>query len=259
MKPSGVVTLLTDFGTRDPFVGVMKGVVLGRCPTAQLVDLTHEIEPQRIADAAFWLGQAYRHFPAGSVHVAVVDPGVGSARLALCVAADQQYFVGPDNGIFEVVRRRALSFEARAISLETLGLAPPSRTFHGRDVFAPVAGLLASGVVEFEDVGPSSDYVRTERVPEPVMGAGSASGEVVVVDRFGNLVTNLEGPWPGVERAQVFVSGRTLSLAGTYTDVMPGSLAAVFGSFGQLEISERDGSAFRTLGAQRGTPVRVDW
>jgi len=259
VKPSGVVTLLTDFGTREPFVGVMKGVVLARCPTAQLVDLTHEIEPQRVADAAFWLGQAYRYFPAGSVHVAVVDPGVGSARRALVVEADEQFFVGPDNGIFEVVRRRVRSFVARAIALDALGLPPPSHTFHGRDVFAPVAGLLAAGVVGFEAVGPSTDIVRTERVPEPVIGPGSASGEVVVVDHFGNLVTNLEGPWPGAEQARVFVAGRTLAVTSTYADVAPQALTALFGSFGQLELAERDGSAARTLGAQRGTPVRVDW
>jgi S-adenosyl-L-methionine hydrolase (adenosine-forming) len=257
VKANGIVTLLTDFGTRDPFVGVMKGVVLGRCPGAAIVDLTHEIEPQAIAAGAFWVGQAYRYFAAGSVHVAVVDPGVGSERRALVVRAEQQLFVGPDNGIFEVVLRRAGTAEARSIELERLGLKGPSRTFHGRDVFAPVAGLLAAGALAFEDVGPAVVPVATRHVPQANVAATSAEGEVVVTDRFGNLVTNLEGF--ETTGARVSVAGRTLALVGTYADVEPGALAALVGSFGQLEIAERDGSAARTLGAQRGTPVRVSW
>jgi S-adenosyl-L-methionine hydrolase (adenosine-forming) len=259
VTPSGIVTLLTDFGTRDPFVGVMKGVVLGRFPRAVLVDLTHEIEPQHVAGAAFWIGQAYRYFPAGSVHVAVVDPGVGSARKALVVRADDQLFVGPDNGIFDVVWRRARSFEARELTLSRAGLPPPSRTFHGRDVFAPVAALLASAALAFEATGPAVVPVAGERVPEPSLGSTWASGEVITIDRFGNLITNLEGPWPGVEHARVSVAGHTLPVAGTYSELAPAALAAIFGSFGQLEIACRDGSAARTLAAQRGTAVRVDW
>jgi S-adenosylmethionine hydrolase len=257
--PSGIVTLLTDFGTHDPFVGVMKGVVLARFPRAVLVDLTHEIDPQHVAGAAFWIAQAYRYFPVGSVHVAVVDPGVGSGRGALVVRADGQLFVGPDNGIFEVVWRRAGSFEARELSLARLGLPVPSRTFHGRDVFAPAAALLASGALAFEDVGAPTVPVAGEHPAQSLRGEASASGEVVVIDRFGNLITNLEGPWPGVENARVAVAGRTLPVAGTYAELAPGALAAIFGSFGQLEIACRDGSAARTLGAQRGTAVRVDW
>jgi S-adenosylmethionine hydrolase len=259
MKPSGIVTLLTDFGHRDPFAGVMKGVVLGLFPEAKLIDLTHEIDAHDIAAGAFWIGQAYRYFPAGTVHVAVVDPGVGSERRALVVRADEQFFVGPDNGIFEVVRRRAGSSEARQIALAVLGFPAPSRTFHGRDVFAPVAALLASGALAFDAIGPKLDPLQSSLVPEPILGANSASGQVVVVDRFGNLITNLEGPWPGSENARVTAGDRVLSIAGTYAEVAPGALAAIFGSFGQLEIAERNGSAARTLGAQRGTAVRVDW
>lgn len=257
MKPSGIVTLLTDFGTRDPFVGVMKGVVLSHCPSAAIVDLTHEIEPQRVADAAFWLAQAYRYFPPGSVHVAVVDPGVGSARKAVVLRADEQLFVGPDNGILQGVRGRAEVSEAREISLDHFGLPPPSRTFHGRDVFAPVAGLLASGRIAFPQVGPSTALLATAPIPEPVLSPGAACGEVVVIDRFGNLITNLTGPFP--EGARISVIGRSVPLVATYADAASGSLLAVFGSFGQLEIAERDGSAALSLAAKRGTPVRVDW
>ena len=257
MKPSGIVTLLTDFGTSDPFVGVMKGVILARCPSAAIVDLTHAIEPQRVSDAAFWWGQAYRYFPEGSVHVAVVDPGVGSERRALVMRADEQLFVGPDNGIFEGVLRRAATAEAREISLDHVGLPEPSRTFHGRDVFAPVAGLLACGQIAFAQLGPNAAELVTGVLPEPVLASGAARGEVVVIDRFGNLITNLEGPFPS--GARVSVAERMLPLLGTYADAEPGTLLAVVGSFGQLEIAERNGSAARTLAAQRGTLVRVDW
>ena len=190
------MTLLTDFGLSDPFVGVMKGVVLSRARGSALVDLTHDIEPGRIADAAFWLAQAYPWFPAGTVHLAVVDPGVGTSREALVVRAAGHLFVGPDNGLFEVVLRRVKSFECRRMDLGRLGLVPQSSTFHGRDVFAPVAGLLASRRLDFEGIGPRHEPLATQRVPEPRAVAGGFEGEVLVVDRFGNLITNVEAPGP---------------------------------------------------------------
>lgn len=256
----GIVTLLTDFGVRDPFVGVMKGVMLARCPGVSLVDLTHEIEPQRIEAAAFWLGQAYGWFPAGTVHVVVVDPGVGSARHAVVVRAARQLFVGPDNGCFEAVSRREPTLEVRRIDLDRCGLSPPSQTFHGRDVFAPVAAALASGALAFENVGPLSNLLETNALPAPSIGTNGAEGEVVVIDRFGNLVTNLEGlarTAPGPRRVRIL--GHELPVVRTYADVAEGALAGLVGSFGQLEIAERNGSAAKTLGAQRGTRVRVDW
>ena len=258
MPTSGIVTLLTDFGLKDPFVGVMKGAVLARAPAATLVDLTHEIEPGCVAGAAFWLAQAYPWFSAGAVHVAVVDPGVGTAREAIVVRTAEHLFVGPDNGLFEVVARRAGSLECRRIDRVGLGLESPSRTFHGRDVFAPVAGLLASGRLDFEGVGPVHEPLATERVPEPRAVSGGFEGEVLVVDRFGNLVTNVEGAaLAGLGDVRVEILGRTLGLVGTYGELPPGGCASVVGSFGQLEVVERDGSAARTLGAQRGTPLRV--
>src|SRR5436190_15878495 len=182
-----VITLLTDFGTHDPFVGVMKGVVLSACPGASIVDLTHDIAPQRVRDAALWLGFSYPWFGPGTVHVAVVDPGVGGARRALAVRADGQFFVAPDNGTLELVRRKAKSFEARALDPLSLGITLRSRTFHGRDLFAPVAGRVAAGTLPFEAAGPVAEPLATTLVPESRVGEHSADGEVVLVDRFGNL------------------------------------------------------------------------
>lgn len=259
MAPA-LVTLLTDFGTRDPFVGVMKGVVLAACPRASIVDLTHEIEPQRVRDAALWLGFAYPWFGPGTVHVGVVDPGVGGARRALAARADGQLFVAPDNGILEVVRRKAKQFEARSLDPLALGISVRSRTFHGRDLFAPVAGRLAAGTLAFEHAGAVVEPLPTSLVPEARVGEHSADGEVVLVDRFGNLVTNLEAEaLTRLPVATVRVAGRELAVVGTYTDLDPGGCGAVVGSFGQLELVCRDGSAAKELGIQSGARVRVDW
>jgi S-adenosyl-L-methionine hydrolase (adenosine-forming) len=255
-----VVTLLTDFGTRDPFVGVMKGAVLAACPGASIVDLTHEIEPQRVRDAAFWLGAAYPWFGPGTVHLAVVDPGVGSARRALVVRADGQLFVAPDNGLLEVVRRKATRVEARLLDPAALGILVRSRTFHGRDLFAPVAGRLAAGTLSFEDAGIVVAPLATALVPEPHVGERSVDGEVVLADRFGNLVTNVEAETlTQLSGSTVRVAGRELAVVGTYADLRPGGLGAVVGSFGQLELVCRDGSAAKELAIQSGARVRVDW
>jgi S-adenosyl-L-methionine hydrolase (adenosine-forming) len=258
MTTSRIVTLLTDFGTRDPFAGVMKGVMLGVAPDLKLVDLTHEIEPQAVADAAFWLAQSYGWFPAGTVHLAVVDPGVGSERAPLALSAGGHFFVGPDNGIFELVARRARALEARELKPDRLGLTVPSRTFHGRDVFAPFAAALASGALAFGDVGPLRKPTRSELFVEPVSSSTGIEGAVVVVDRFGNLITNLPGEaLTDRRRTKVSLCGKTLLIARTYADVPPGALAAVVGSGGMLEVFARDGSAAERLAAKRGTPVRV--
>lgn len=255
-SPNGIVTLLTDFGAQDPFVGMMKGVMLSIDRELRLVDLTHGIEPQAIGDAAFWLEQSYRWFPAGTVHVVVVDPGVGSARRAVAMRAGGHYFVGPDNGSFELVVRRAASHEAREIVPERLGLSVPSRTFHGRDVFAPVGALLAAGKLVFEALGAPCELAASKRVPEPVSVEGGIDGVVVAVDRFGNLVTNV--PASSVDNgASVTLGELTLTLVQAYSDVPVGSAAAVVGSCGTVELFVRDGSARERSGAERGDAVRL--
>ena len=256
---SRTVTLLTDFGVTDPFVGVMKGVVLAHCADARLVDLTHGIEPQRVSDAAFWIAQSYRWFPPETVHLVVVDPGVGSERAPLALQAGEHYFVGPDNGIFEGVLARESRRECRAIDVGGLGLPLPSRTFHGRDVFAPVAGMLAAGLA-FARLGPLLELSPSQLLPQATFEDAEANGEVVVIDHFGNLITNLEiGGRADGRRAVVEVAGQALPLVGTYSELAPYACGAVVGSFGQIELVERNGSAARTLSAQRGTPVRVSW
>jgi S-adenosylmethionine hydrolase len=258
MTPSGIVTLLTDFGTRDPFVGVMKGVILSREAQLRVVDLTHEVERHAVADAAFWLAQAFGWFPAGTVHLAVVDPGVGGARAAVAMQADEHLFVGPDNGVFEVVARRAKSVEVRQLFPERLRLPTPSRTFHGRDVFAPVAAMLASGTRAFADIGPSALLSPTALVPEPELTGEGARGAVVVVDHFGNLITNVPAAAVAAGRTQrIRLGGRDLALVGAYSDVPLGEPAAVLGSFGTVEVFVREGSAAAALGVKRGAAVSV--
>jgi S-adenosylmethionine hydrolase len=238
----------------------MKGVMLAKSQRLALVDLSHAIEPHQVGDAAFWLALAFGWFPTGTVHLAVVDPGVGTDRAAVVAQAGGHWFVAPDNGLLEVVARRTPGFEARAIDVERLKLRPPSRTFHGRDLFAPVAAMLAARDLRFDSVGPPHALLSTKNVPEPELMAADARGRVVVVDHFGNLVTNLvRGDLPQQSGLRVKVEGRELPLVGTYADVAPGELGALTGSFGEVELFVRNGSAARVLSAQRGTPVTVAW
>ena len=260
MTPNGLVTLLTDFGVRDPFVGVMKGVMLGVGARLTFVDLTHAIEAQRVGDAAFWLGHAYGWFPPGTLHLAVVDPGVGTERAAVVARGGGHFFVAPDNGVLEVVARRCPELEVRQIDVERLGLDVRSRTFHGRDVFAPVAARVALGLLGFEQVGPVRAPAPTANVPEPVVGGQNARGVVTVIDHFGNLITNVAASTlPAGTAWCVGIAGQKLPVVGTFADVPPGALAAVVGSFGELEVFARNGSAAALLSAERGTPVDVSW
>jgi S-adenosylmethionine hydrolase len=259
MSASGVITLLTDFGEQDPFVGVMKGVILARNPAARLVDLTHQIEPQCVAAGAFWLGEAFGYFPPGTTHVAVVDPGVGSQRAALVVEALGHLFVGPDNGIFERVTARAGSVRSFHVDFARAGLHDVSRTFHGRDVFAPVAAELSRGVAP-DALAVPGPVTATALVPVPRWSGEELLGEVIVVDRFGNLVTNLTpSDWPAATRPAVWCGAQKLQLFGTFAELPPDGAGAIVGSFGYVELCARNASAKQRLGAQRGSPVRVSF
>ncbi len=254
-----IVTLLTDFGTRDGYVGAMKGVILARCPEAQLVDLAHEIEPGDVASASFALAVAAPHFPPGTVHVAVVDPGVGSARRGLALELGEQRYVGPDNGTFGEVLAQAGAARPSVRSLENAALwrAPVSPTFHGRDVFAPIAAHLAAGG-RLEDVGPAlaPDALVRLAASEPTGSGGALRGSVIHVDRFGNLVTNLRpGAGPGRADACVEIAGRVLPVVATYADAPSGALVALVGSSGRLEIAVNGASAAERLGAGVGRVV----
>jgi len=255
--PSGVITLLTDFGLSDPFVGVMTGVILSRYAGARVVDLCHGLRPQAIAEAAFWLERCYFWFPRGTVHVAVVDPGVGSARAVLAAAILGHYFLLPDNGLLGSALLAAPGARVLAVDVPKLGLAPPSATFHGRDVFAPLAAGLASGERRFETLGGPTRALPCS-LPAPRRTASGATGEVVCVDRFGNLITNLDQALAhSIQARHVSVAGRSLRWLRTYADAAPGELLALVNAFGVLEIAERDGSAERRLSVTRGAAVEL--
>jgi S-adenosylmethionine hydrolase len=249
-RPSGIVVLLTDFSARDPYVGLMKGMVLRGHARAQIVDLSHDVSAQDIALGAFFLRAAVGRFPQGTVFVAVVDPGVGGSRRALCALAHDCYWLGPDNGVLGEVLAEG-DVQLRAIDTSHLGVQPVSRTFHGRDVFAPVAGGLAGGRVGFSAVGP--------RCADPVAVEPLVAGppRVVHVDAFGNLVTNVTATAIANVRS-VRVGGRSVPVRGTYADAAPGSLLSLINSYDLLEIAENHGSAAATLGVGRGAAVVLE-
>jgi S-adenosylmethionine hydrolase len=256
-RPNGIITLLTDFGLTDPFVGIMKGVILARCPEARVVDLTHGIAPQDAVAGAFWLERSASWFAPGTVHVAVVDPGVGRGRAALAAYSDGRYFIGPDNGLlaFALERRDA---EVRAIDLGALGLPSPSFTFHGRDVFAPAAAELVSGRVRFEALGAEFENPIGRIVPSADSSAQRVTGEVVVVDHFGNLITNIEAaPVLAYGEPRIAAAGTELRLVRTYSEARNGEAVALINAFSVLELAVRGGNARELLGFGRRTPVEA--
>lgn len=265
------ITLLTDFGLADAYAGAVKGVVLGINPRATLVDLTHDVPPQDVLQAAFLLSTAWRYFPAGTIHVAVVDPGVGTERRALLLEAHGHIFLAPDNGLltfilppedadappFQPYRARLLQgYRAYALTNSRYWRHPVSATFHGRDIFAPVAGHLTLAVSPQEFGEPVDTLVRLA-IPVPHWQAGKLAGCVLHVDRFGNVVTNVpEAALAGCENVALEVGGTTLrGLAHTYAEAK--GLAALIGSHGYLEIALTNGSAAQALGVKVGDEVKV--
>lgn len=258
-KPSGLVTLTTDFGLQDPYVGIMKGVVHGACPGVTCIDLAHEIGPQDIKAAGFHLAAAWRYFPVGTVHVAVVDPGVGSQREILVAEQAGHAFLAPDNGLLGAV----LGAEARVFALDVARFALPdcSNTFHGRDVFAPAAGALASGMAPEQAGRPCSAWVRPEPSGSKLVAGedGPIEAEVVLVDRFGNLITDLDvgGVALDLSEWEVRVGGRRIPGGRTYAEVAPGEPLALVDSCGHLEVAVRDGDAARELNLGRGAVLTL--
>ncbi|HUX06221.1 MAG TPA: SAM-dependent chlorinase/fluorinase [Acidobacteriota bacterium] len=257
-----IITLLTDFGLRDHYVSAMKGVILSKLPEASLVDISHQIEPHDVVEAAWVLEGCRGEFPPGTVHLAVVDPGVGSQRKAIALSAAGHYFVGPDNGIFTLVLENEGSTQAREIHEESLISSDPSAVFHGRDIFAPAAAALAGGF-DFSNIGAAVASPVRLALPEAVAGTALVSGEVMHVDRFGNLVTNIKpsllvnaGIEPRAMTAEV--AGRRIeTFVEHYASAPPGETVLLTGSRGLLEIALRDGSAARVLTAGRGAKVVI--
>jgi S-adenosylmethionine hydrolase len=251
---SGVVTLLTDFGLTDPYVGIMKGVILSLNRAASIIDVCHGVPPQNVELGALWLSHSFRWFPRGSVHVAVVDPGVGSARAALAATADGHFFVAPDNGLLSSVEAQSSAFEARRIDLERLGLATPSRTFHGRDVFARVAALLSSGEKGLIELGAPHALTKLDAAA-PADDGSTATGRVLAVDHFGNLITNLPGTWLQRPGAELEIGRQRLRVVGTYSDAREGECVALASSFGLVEVAARNADASALLGLRASAPL----
>lgn len=261
MAVSGVITVTTDFGHQGPFVGVMKGCILARFPAARIIDLTHEILVHWPAEAGFWLARAYRFFPAGTVHVAVVDPGVGTSRDILAAEAGGHFFIAPDNGLLAPIASR--SPDARLVRLTAggltrLGIDHPSATFHGRDIFAPVAAELAAGRCSLEDLGDAVESLVPSWVDDPTVEPASVAGVVITIDHFGNLITNIDAEL--IERFRVPVAhagNHKFPLLRTYGDTRPGEYLALINSFGVVEIARAEHNAAEGLGLSRGAPVVV--
>jgi hypothetical protein len=261
--PHPIVTFTSDFGTQDWFVGVLHGVLNAIAPDAIVVDLNHTVPPGDVARGAFLLEAAAGDFPPGTIHLAVVDPGVGTTRRALAVAARGQFFVGPDNGLLEWALC-APGAIAHALTETRWFRLPVSRTFHGRDVFAPVAAHLACGVA-IESFGPRvADPVRLPQ-SHPRRSGGTLAGSIVFIDRFGNALTNLTEAALGEAfgdvtdaRVELTLPGRRLvGLARSYGDAPVGTLVAILGSSGRLEIAQVGGDAAERLGLGLGDPVSV--
>jgi hypothetical protein len=261
-----LISLLTDFGTRDEYVGVVKGVILTRNPNAVVVDISHALDPQDVPGAALMLKAAYPYFPQSTLHVVVVDPGVGSRRAVVALALeDGPLFLAPDNGVLTLVLQDPRPKAAVRVENSAFFLAPVSRTFHGRDIFAPVAAALAGGA-PLERLGPpvaAGDLVRLDLPAARPAGANALDGAVVAVDRFGNLITNIAAGLLGAgahPHLQVEIGGhRIQGLASAYADAAPRRPVALIGSRGTLEIAVNCGNAAETLAVGRGAAVRVAW
>jgi S-adenosyl-L-methionine hydrolase (adenosine-forming) len=255
-----IVTLTTDFGLSDHFVGVMKGVIAGIEPAVQVIDISHGVQPYDIAEGAFTIAQAYRHFPKKTIHVVVVDPGVGSARRPLLAEMAGQYFVAPDNGVLSMVFAREEP-SVRHITNGRYFLDPVSRTFHGRDVFSPVAAHLAAGVTPAKFGKRIDDYLRASFDKPLKTGRHSWTGIILKADHFGNLATNFHIDHFPFIRTHAFSlnAGQQVvaRLALTYAECAPDELFVIVGSSGYLEVAVSQGSAAMALGCGAGSPVEL--
>jgi S-adenosyl-L-methionine hydrolase (adenosine-forming) len=255
-----ILTLTTDFGTKDHFAGVMKGVILGICPNVDIIDITHEVDPFEISEGAYVIAQAYRFFAPKTVHVVVVDPGVGSARRPILVEAGGQFFIGPDNGVLAMVYSK-VAHKARAITNDKYFLQPVSRTFHGRDIFAPSAAHLANGARPSTFGKLIDDHLKPAFTEPQRIAKRVWVGTVLHIDRFGNLITNLHIDSFSDVRVKPFelaIGTQILRRLGlTYAEIEPGQAFAIVGSSGYIEIATNQASAARALGCGVGAPCEL--
>lgn len=257
-----IITLTTDFGLKDGNVGVMRGVILGIAPQATLVDISHQIRPQNVREGAWILGRSAPFFPEGTIHIAVIDPGVGTARRPLAARLGGQGFVGPDNGLLTPLLERA---EQESQAMEIVCLDQPrfwrpevSQVFHGRDIFSPAAAHWANGVPLRELGTPIADPVRLE-LPKPERAGDGLRGEVMHIDAFGNVASNIQRQdLTGWGEVEVRLKGASVrGLVRTFGERPPGDLIALYGSTGNLIVSVVNGSAAERIGAEVGDPIEV--
>jgi S-adenosyl-L-methionine hydrolase (adenosine-forming) len=252
-----IITLTTDFGLSDHYVGVMKGVILGIAPRSRIVDLCHQVSAYETGEAAFLIAQAYRYFPKKTVHVVVVDPGVGTARRPILAEAAGQYFVAPDNGVLGMIYARE-KHKVRAITNDRYFHKPVSQTFHGRDIFAPVAAHLAKGIPPARMGKLIQNYLRPPSLTPERTGKHIWTGCVLKIDHFGNVITNFRlSDIPGADFALVVGPHVVTKLAHNYAGCGPGDLFIIEGSSGYLELSTGQGSAAKILGCATGAPVEL--
>ncbi len=258
-----IITLTTDYGLSDHLVGALKGVILRINPDAQIVDINHQVVPFDVLDGALSIGAAYPYFPPKTVHVVIVDPGVGAPRRPILVSAETQYFIAPDNGVLSLVYEREQGLTVRHITAEHYFLSPVSATFHGRDIFAPVAAWLSKTMQTASFGEEVSDYVRFV-LPRPKIDGNVRKGVVLRVDRFGNLMTNftwedLPATLVSTGKIKLTVGGKLVQqLVQTFAQGAPGETVAILGSSGYIEISVNKGSAARALGVNRGAEVTLE-
>jgi len=263
MKQNNIITLTTDFGLSDPFVGIMKGVMLGINPSVKFIDISHLIEPQNIIQAYYTLKFSYKYFPSGTIHIAVVDPGVGSKRRPILIRSKDYFFIGPDNGIFSFIFENDPSVNVIELTEKKFFLPSLNQTFHGRDIFASVAGWLSSDVKPYEFGIPINNPVIL-KIPEPDIEKGKISGEVIHIDRFGNLITNIsetqflsfvsERDGKAKIRIKNFIIP---SLCKSYSDATGPKPSSIFNSWGLLEIFIKNDDASKKLKIKRGNRVII--
>jgi hypothetical protein len=257
-----IITLTTDYGTNDHLVGTLKGVILKIFSDVTIVDISHDVTPYDLLDGALTIGSSYSYFPARTIHVVVVDPGVGTERRPLLVTGDSQYFIAPDNGVLSLVYEREETVVVRHANVEHYYLQPVSKTFHGRDVFAPIAGWLAKGAQASAMGEEITDYKKFA-MPKPKAAEGGSKGVVLRVDSFGNLITNFRAedlPGSALEAGTVALTVGTHSvnkLVDTFAKGSPGEAFAYIGSNGFLEIGINRGNAAKSLAIGRGAQVTL--
>ena len=265
MARNAIITITSDFGLNDHFIGAMKGVILEIAPEAQIIDISHAVQPFDILDGALTISQAYSYFPAGTVHMVIVDPGVGTTRRPVLMVGERHMFVAPDNGVLSLIYDREERISVRHVTAEHYFLQPRSNTFHARDIFSPVAAYLAKGVEPDRFGDEITDYVRFGAPrPKPV-DERTLRGVVLKVDRFGNLITNItpqDAPQlfeatPPVFKIAIGTKAQATRMCASYAEGAPGEVFGILGSMGFLEVASNRGSAYQLLGAGKGSEVNV--